>query len=66
MRFLNDYTINVCKVITQIIKNLIFKTTIFVKVTLRFDDECKDVCIRINQTRKVLQQFLTEKAKKKS
>ena len=32
MRFLNDYTMNVCKVITQIIKIFIFKTTIFVKI----------------------------------
>ena len=55
---------NVCKVITQIIKIFTFKTTIFVKITSRFDDRCKDVRIKINQTRKILQQSLTEKAKK--
>ena len=64
MRFLNDYTMNVCKVITQIIKIFTFKTTIFVKITSKFDDKCKDVRIKINQIRKILQQFLTEKAKK--
>ena len=65
MRFLNDYIMNVCKVIIQIIEIFTFKTTISVKVTSKFDDECKNVRIRINQTKKALQQSLTEKAKKK-
>ena len=62
---LNDYIMNVCKIIIQIIKIFILKTAISVKITSRFDDKCKDVRIRINQTRKVLQQFLIENAKKK-
>ena len=53
---------NVCKVIIQIIKIFIFKTAISVKITSRFDDKCKDVRIKINQTRKTLQQSLTENA----
>ena len=53
---------NVCKIIIQIIKIFILKTAISVKITSRFDDKCKDVRIRINQTRKVLQQFLIENA----
>ena len=65
MRFLNDYTMNVCKIITQIIEIFIFKTTIFVKITSKFDDKCKDVRIKINQTKRILQQSLIEKAKKK-
>ena len=64
MRFLNDYIMNVCKVIIQIIEIFTFKTTISVKVTSKFDDECKNVRIRINQTKKALQQSLTEKTKK--
>ena len=64
MRFLNDYIMNVCKIITQIIEIFTLKTTIFIKVTSRFDDECKDVRIKINQTRKTLQQSLTEETKK--
>ena len=48
MRFLNDYTMKVCKVITQIIEIFTLKTTISVKVTSKFDDECKNVRIRIN------------------
>ena len=64
MRFLNDYTMNVCKVITQIIEIFTLKTTISVRVTSKFDDECKDVRIRINQTKRILQQSLTEEAKK--
>ena len=65
MRFLDDYTINVCKVIIQIIEIFILKTTISVKITSKFDDRCKDVRIRINQTKRALQQSLIEKAKKK-
>ena len=55
---------NVCKVITQIIEIFTLKTTISVRVTSKFDDECKDVRIRINQTKRILQQSLTEEAKK--
>ena len=65
MRFLNDYIMKICKVITQIIKIFIFKITISVKITSKFDDECKNARIRINQTRKALQQSLIENAKKK-
>ena len=64
MRFLNDYTMNVCKVIIQIIEIFTLKTTISVKITFRFDDECKDVRIKINQVKRTLQQSLIEKAKK--
>ena len=64
MRFLNDYTMNVYKVIIQIIKIFILKTTIFVRVTSKFDDECKNARIRINQTKRVLQQSLIKKTKK--
>ena len=53
---------NVCKVITQVIEIFILKTTISVRVTSKFDDRCKNVRIRINQTKKTLQQFLTENA----
>ena len=56
---------NVYKVITQIIKIFILKTTISVKVTSKFDDRCKNARIKINQTKRALQQSLTEKAKKK-
>ena len=61
-QFLNDYIMNVCKIIIQIIKIFILKTAISVKITLRFDDKCKDVRIKINQTKKILQQSLTENA----
>ena len=64
MRFLNDYTMNVCKVIIQIIEIFIFKTTISVRVTSKFDDRCKNARIKINQTKRVLQQSLTEETKK--
>ena len=56
---------NVCKVIIQIIEIFTLKTAISIKVTSKFDDKCKDVRIRINQTKKVLQQFLTENANEK-
>ena len=64
-QFLNDYIINICKVITQVIKIFIFKTAIWVKITSWFDDKCKDVRIRINQTRKALQQSLAKNANEK-
>ena len=64
-QFLNDYIMNVCKVIIQVIKIFIFKTAISVRITSKFDDKCKDVRIRINQTRRTLQQFLTENANEK-
>ena len=53
---------NVCKIITQVIEIFISKTAISVRVTSKFDDKCKDVRIRINQTKRALQQFLTENA----
>ena len=61
-QFLNDYIMNVCKIITQVIEIFISKTAISVRVTSKFDDKCKDVRIRINQTKRALQQFLTENA----
>ena len=61
-QFLNDYIMNVCKVIIQVIKIFIFKTAISVRVTSRFDDKCKDARIKINQIKRVLQQSLTENA----
>ena len=64
MRFLDDYIMNVCKIITQIIQIFILKTTISVKITSRFDDRCKNARIKINQTKKVLQQSLTKETKK--
>ena len=60
--FLNDYIMNVCKIITQVIKIFIFKTAISIRVTSKFDDKCKNARIRINQTKKILQQFSTENA----
>ena len=61
-QFLDDYIMNVCKVIIQVIKIFTFKTAISVKITSKFDDECKNARIRINQTKRALQQFLTENA----
>ena len=61
-QFLDDYIMNVCKIITQVIEIFISKTAISVRVTSKFDDKCKDVRIRINQTKRALQQFLTENA----
>ena len=55
---------NVCKVIIQIIEIFTFKTTIFVKITSKFDDRCKNARIKINQTKKNFQQSLIKKAKK--
>ena len=64
-QFLNDYIMNVCKIIIQIIKIFTFKTAISVRVTSKFDDKCKNVRIKINQTKKTLQQSLTENANEK-
>ena len=62
---LNDYIMNVCKVIIQIIQIFIFKTAISVKVTSKFDDKCKNAWIKINQTKRALQQSLIENANEK-
>ena len=61
-QFLDDYIMNVCKVIIQIIKIFILKTAISVEITSRFDDKCKNVRIRINQTKENLQQSLIKNA----
>ena len=65
LQFLNDYIINVCKIIIQVIKIFTLKTAILVRVTSKFDDKCKDVRISNNQARKVLQQSLIKNANEK-
>lgn len=64
-RFLNDYTMNMCKTFIQIIAKFIFKTIVFVKIISNFDEKCKNVRIKINQTEKAFQQFLNTKANEK-